>query len=70
MQEIMKDGTTGEVHVEDTIEDLIPFIKASLAKPDVKYVKVFRAVKGPEKFRAEEEVRGFLDAITELENKE
>jgi len=73
MQEIMKDGSEGEVHVEDTIEDLIPHIKKSLSDPKVKYVKVFRAktvekvpFESKVKFTAEEE----KDELTEEEEKE
>jgi len=36
MQEVFKNGTEGEVHVENTIEDLLPHIKKSLENPHVK----------------------------------
>ena len=41
MQEVMHDGSLGEMKTADTLEDLIPMIKASLAHPRVKYVKIF-----------------------------
>lgn len=42
MQEVYQDGTMGETHVENTIEDLIPHIKKSLKNQNVAYVKIFR----------------------------
>jgi len=75
MQEIMKDGSEGKVHVEDTIEDLVPHIKKSLEDPNVKFVKVFRGaifagIKKPStkeevRFVAEEEKRSPLDILVE-----
>lgn len=73
MQEVFKNGSEGEVHVEDTIEDLVPHIKKSLEDPNVKFVKVFRGKKllvgvkmGYErKFTAEEEKRSPLDILVE-----
>ena len=67
MQEIKHDDTVGETHVEDTIEDLIPHIKKSLANPKVKYVKIFRGKDqmDDEKFTAEEEKKNILDEIAE-----
>lgn len=41
MQEVMHDGSLGEMKTADTLEDLIPMIKKSLAHPRVKYVKIF-----------------------------
>ena len=41
MQEVFEDGSLGEVKTADTLEDLLPMIKESLAHPRVKYVKVF-----------------------------
>lgn len=41
MQEVYEDGSLGEMKTADTLEDLIPMIKASLAHPRVKYVKIF-----------------------------
>lgn len=61
MQEVKHDDTLGEIYIESTIEDLIPHIKKSLAKPDVKYVKVFSDGIGPEKCRAEEEKKNFFE---------
>lgn len=52
MQEVYEDGTVGEVRTADTLEELLPMIKQSLAHPRVKYVKVFRNGK---KVQAEEE---------------
>lgn len=61
MQEIKHDDTLGKIFVESTIKDLIPHIKKSLAKPDVKYVKVYADGIGPEKCRAEEEKKNFFE---------
>lgn len=58
MQEVFKNGSEGEVHVENSLEELVPHIKKSLENPDVKYVKVFRGknLEGKKKrFTAEEE---------------
>lgn len=71
MQEVFKNGSEGEVHVENKIEDLIPHIKKSLKNPDVKYVKVFRGktlsaglrAKVEIKFTAEEEKKNIMDEI-------
>lgn len=65
MQEVRHDDSTGEVHVENTIEDLVRHIKKSLAKPDVKYVKIFRGktLKDEKRFTAEEEKKSILDEI-------
>lgn len=41
MQEVFNDGSLGEMKTADTLEDLLPMIKASLAHPRVKYVKIF-----------------------------
>ena len=41
MQEIFTDESLGEMKMADTLEDLIPMIKKSLAHPRVKYVKIF-----------------------------
>jgi len=56
MQEVLKDGTMGETHVEKTLEGLLPHIKKSISDPNVKYVKVFRAktLKGKKRFAAAE----------------
>jgi len=76
MQEIMKDGSEGEIHIADTIEDLVPHIKKSLEDPKVKFVKVFRAKiincitdKEEKKFTAEEEKKSMMDGIFEVEEK-
>jgi putative NIF3 family GTP cyclohydrolase 1 type 2 len=53
MQEVMKDGTIGETKTAKTLEELIPEIKKSLAKPEVDYVKIFMANQG---FKSEEEI--------------
>lgn len=52
MQEVYEDGSVGEVKTADTLEDLLPMIKESLANPRVKYVKVFN---NGQKVLAEEE---------------
>lgn len=52
MQEVYKDGSLGEIKTADTLEDLIPMIKKSLAHPRVKYVKIFNNGK---KVQAEQE---------------
>ena len=72
MQEVFKNGTEGEVHVENTILDLVPHIEKSLENPNVKFVKVFRAKsiscitsKEEKKFTAEEEKKNILDSIGE-----
>jgi len=52
MQEVFKDGSLGEIKTADTLEDLLPMIKKSLAHPRVKYVKVF---KNEEKVQSQEE---------------
>ena len=52
MQEVYEDGSVGEIKTADTLEDLLPMIKKSLAHPRVKYVKVF---KNGEKVQAEQE---------------
>ena len=41
MQEVYDDGSLGEVKTANTLEALLPMIKASLAHPRVKYVKIF-----------------------------
>ena len=73
MQEILKNGSEGETHVANTIEDLIPHIKKSLEKPDVKYIKVFKdkslhtglRAKVEIKFTAEEEKKNIVDSFEE-----
>lgn len=67
MQEVFKNGTKGEVHVENTILDLVPHIVKSLENTNVKYVKVFRAktLKNEKRFTAEEEKKNILDSIAE-----
>ena len=67
MQEVYKNGTEGEIHVENTIEDLLPHIKKSLENPNVKYVKVFRGktLKNEKKFTSEEEKKNVLDELAE-----
>lgn len=52
MQEVFEDGSLGEIKTADTLEDLLPMIKESLAHPRVKYVKVFNNGK---KVQGEEE---------------
>jgi len=81
MQEIMKDGSVGEIHVANTIEDLVPYIRRSLGNPNVKFVKVFRGktlvagllkpgTREQEKFVAEEEKKNMKEQIIEDDKKE
>lgn len=60
MQTVYKDGTEGEIHVENTIEDLLPHIKKALENPSVKYVKVFRA---ENKITSEEKRKDLLEEL-------
>lgn len=80
MQEVFKNGSEGEVHVENTIEELVPHIKKSLENPDVKFVKVFRGktlavgLKKPGskvkiKFAAEEKKKNVIDQILDEDKK-
>jgi len=72
MQEIMEDGSEGEVHIADTIEDLVPHIKKSLENPKVKFVKVYTGksiMGGKKKFTAEEEKKNIMDEIAEEKKK-
>ena len=52
MQEVYNDGSVGKIKTADTLEDLLPIIKQSLAHPRVKYVKIF---KNGQKVQLEEE---------------
>jgi len=71
MQEVFKNGSEGEIYAAETIEDLIPYIKKSLEKPDVKYIKVFRSkslhtnlrAKVEIMFTAKEEKKSIMDEI-------
>jgi len=71
MQEVLKNGSEGETHVADRIEDLVPHIKKSLDNPNVKYVKVFRSkslhaglrAKVEIMFTAEEKKKSIMDKI-------
>jgi len=65
MQEVFKNGTEGEVHVENTIPELVPHIVKSLANPNVKYVKIFRGktLKNEKRFMAEEEKKSTVEQI-------
>jgi len=72
MQEVFKNGSEGEVHVEDTLEDLLPHIKKSLENPKVKFVKVYTGksiMGGKKKFTAEEEKKNIMDEIAEEKKK-
>lgn len=62
MQEIHHDGSLGELHTADTLEELLPMIKKSLAKPEVKYVKIFNAPKD-EGVHANEHKKDLLDVL-------
>ena len=72
MQEVFKNGSEGEVHVADTIEDLVPHIKKSLEDPNVKYVKVFRGIlpENEKRVVAEEEKKNMIEQIIEDDKKE
>ena len=65
MQEVYQNGSEGEVHIADTLEDLLPHIKKSLENPNVKFVKVFRGktLKNEKRFTVEEEKKNILDEI-------
>ena len=65
MQEVFKNGTKGEVHVENTILELVPHIEKSLENPNVKYVKVFRGktLKNEKRFMTEEEKKSTVEQI-------
>ena len=77
MQEVMKDGSYGKLIVEDTLEDLLPYIKRSLEDPRVNYVKIFKGTKvGPSRsgktpfqrkdtFAAEENKKDILESLKE-----
>lgn len=68
MQEVLQDESTGKCFVEDTIEDLVPHIKKSLEDPNVKFVKVFKAVTpvtNEESFTVEEQKTSPLDELIE-----
>ena len=70
MQEVYEDGSLGEVKTADTLEDLLPMIKASLAHPRVKYVKIFNNGK---KVQAEQERttnKEEMDALVDMVKKE
>ncbi len=46
MQEYLKDGSLGELHTADSLEELLPVIKKSLANPKVKFVKIWNEPTG------------------------
>lgn len=46
MQEHFEDGSLGELHTADSLEELLPAIKKSLANPKVKFVKIWNAPTG------------------------
>jgi len=52
MQEVYQDGSLGEIKTADTLEELLPMIKESLAHPRVMYVIV--SING-QKVQVEEE---------------
>lgn len=68
MQEVYKDGSLGEVKTADILEDLLPMIKKSLAKSEVKYVKIFNAPDGS-KVQANEHLKDLKELVTEDEEK-
>ena len=63
MQEVYDDGTLGEIKTANTLEALLPMIKASLAHPRVKYVKVFN---NGEKVQAKEERTSNKEVMEEI----
>ena len=64
MQEVFEDGTLGEIKTADTLEELLPMIKESLANPRVKYVKVFNSPDG-KRVQANEHKKDILDDLRE-----
>lgn len=68
MQEVYKDGSLGELQTADSLEDLLPMIKESLAKPEVKYVKIFNAPDG-KRVQANEHLKDLEELVTEDELK-
>jgi hypothetical protein len=46
MQETYQDGSLGELHTADSLEELLPAIKKSLANPKVKFVKIWNEPTG------------------------
>lgn len=46
MQETYQDDSLGELHTADSLEELLPAIKKSLANPKVKFVKIWNAPTG------------------------
>ncbi len=67
MQEVYEDGSLGEMKHADTLEDLIPMIKESLANPRIKYVKIFnngeKVQAEEERTTSKEEIKGLLDDL-------
>ena len=55
MQEVLKDGSVGEIKTANTLEELLPEIKKSLEKNEVDYVKLY-FVKGGTQFKSEEKI--------------
>ncbi len=46
MQETYQDGSLGELHTAESLEELLPAIKKSLANPKVKFVKIWNEPTG------------------------
>lgn len=71
MQEVYEDGSVGEVKTADTLEELLPMIKKSLANPRVKYVKVFnngnRVQAEQERTTNKEEFKNLMESVTKDE---
>ena len=63
MQEVHHDGSLGEIKTANTLEELLPMIKESLANPRVKYIKIFN---NGEKMQAEEERTTNKEEMKEL----
>lgn len=66
MQEVFEDGSLGELHIADTLEELLPLIKKSLANPRVKYIMVSNAADG-KKVQANEHKKETKDLLEYLE---
>lgn len=64
MQEIHYDGSKGEIKEFSSLEEMLPELEKSLAKKEVKYVKVFRIQEGG-KTTTEEVNKGLFDVLEE-----
>jgi rubrerythrin len=70
MQEHFEDGSLGELHTANSLEELLPAIKKSLANPKVKFVKIWTEPTGKHaiknKVSAMEEVKTASEELKEL----